>query len=201
MEKVRNFVVKYQVWFKLAAIALLICVLFTPYVKIIDYHHNLNEQAAISFWHIVLNNRLDIKDKIFVSPNSYHQFPAYVFLGWSVFLLSLITIVFLLISIFKKKFLIVASLSYIVNFIIIFSSLIYSIYAYKNSIIFTDQMNCVPNIAFYLSLLLFLANIFILIMYLIPKFKWNKIHKPTKAEQIATLEKRIEQLEQERDGK
>ena len=46
MEKVKAFVIKHQLWFKLAAIALLICTIFTPLSHIPFYQQFLTIQLG-----------------------------------------------------------------------------------------------------------------------------------------------------------
>lgn len=178
MEKIKNFVIKYQLWFKLAAIALLICVLFTPYIS----SGRAEVTGHMSFWDYVY-------DTSYYVPLIGLQFHWIV--SWIVFFISIISIVFVLLSLWKKPYFILFSISYIVDFIFIMAATIFACVYEK----FPNEI-AMPHVAFYISLILFIITILFLYFW-----KKDRLKKPTKSEQIAQLEKRIEQLEQERDGK
>ena len=94
MEKVRNFVVKYQVWFKLAAIALLICVLFTPLILSESY----DTRYTVSIWEFIKNYSANIN-------NMEPKYAVHWNLSWVIFFLTIIILILLCLSFWKKHLL------------------------------------------------------------------------------------------------
>lgn len=172
MEKIKNFVVKYQLWFKIGAIAIIICTVFVPFV-----HYGLStaNQFNYSIWYYIINTN-------FISPD--YRFLS--ILACLIFSLSIINLILLIVNCIVKKYFLANSIVYTINFL--FMTALYISYA-------CITINAIPHVGFYLALLLFLFNIFLL-YYLIKKRK--KTHQ-SKSDRIAELEKKVAELEKLND--
>jgi len=184
MEKIKNFVIKYQLWIKLVAIALLVCVIFTP----LERHS--------SIFNII---QADIR------VNDYaHKYSYYGIFSWFVFILTLSLIVLMIVSIFikNKNILLTISVLYIIDFIFIFLTILFCFIDFYYIIKYITTVggthwggphSTYPNIASFLSLILVVADL----MILIPLIKWKKQQprKKTNKQKIAELEQRIIELE------
>ena len=187
MEKVKNFVIKYQLWFKLAAIALLICVVSTPYVFWFANSKNIFEYYdQHSLWSV-------ISDKIIIPRYGYGKIT--VILCWISFILTTITILSLVLSIVKKnKFITFTIIIFFIDYLFLFTNSIYT--SWFRSEIYSHYGTCIPSYAFIVATLLFISAILILKQLI--QYKKTLPKNLSKTEQIAELEKRIEQLERER---
>mgnify|MGYP001624266957 CR=1 FL=1 len=191
MEKVKAFVIKHQLWFKLAAIALLVCIIFTPYTSIILPVANETYHFSI-FYYLTTNSNL--------SP-----YIALFSISIGICIITVFIIVLLFLSILKKNnkpFLSISLTSFGVLFILYLISLFLSIYTWGS---YTYEAPSIPHIAFYLLLLL---SVFVSFIAYYCYKEW-RIKQPRtqirsklkKTEQtIAELEKRIEELENRKDG-
>ena len=92
MEKFKNFVSKFQVLFKLAAIALLMVTVFAPTVSYLSHRTPFTSPWAF-IWHF-----LDLGEIPFNSHYSYVWFSC-----WAFVLISALLAILLLVSIFCKK--------------------------------------------------------------------------------------------------
>lgn len=183
MEKVKAFVIKYQLWFKLAAIALLVSTIFAPFV----YAPIEEVMNSYSFW-------VYIELSFILSPNLPQGL--HWILSWIILFVTIAIIVLFIVTIIRKtstKILYFGLYLYIIDFILILISTIWAC-IYERM---PNSISC-PHIAFYIALLLLVADIITLWQL----HKWTKNHprKPTKNERIAELEKRIEELENRKDG-
>lgn len=143
MEKVKAFVIKHQLWFKLAAIALLVCTIFTPTILQIP-----EKTPFISIWSFIYHH---IK---------YGEIPLnreyiFFFVSSYIFVISAITVaVLLLISIFRTKSLIFCLYIYLIDFVFFIIGASFLFYSYPSSI---------PHVGFYIELLLFIIDIICII--------------------------------------
>ena len=177
MDKIKSFVIKYQLWFKLAACILLVCMIFTPLLSVPFYNQQLNKSIE-TFVH-------NFHDFFISDPKSHAL--QYIFALISLILIICIIItVFLSIFIKYQQFYLIFSLSYIVCYVFIILTFI-SAGSYGHN---ESGFKGIPHIAFFLALLLLVADIICIVF-------WIKSHKPSpsKDERIAELEKRIEELE------
>lgn len=181
MEKIKNFVIKYQLWFKLAAIALLICVVFTPLILSESY----DTRYTVSIWEFIKNYSANIN-------NMEPKYAVHWNLSWVIFFLTIIILILLCLSFWKKHLLKLSCFLYILDFGIILVAAIFAC-KYEHGQ-YEENDFAIPFIAFFIAALLFILTL-LLIHYII---KNNK--SISKTERIAQLEKRIEQLEQERDS-
>ena len=193
MEKVKVFVIKHQLWFKLAAIALLVATIFTPFVHIhAGFKNGGTETVNFSIFDYVFRPSYA---KLYNNPSIFLFIAA-----WLAFIGSLGIIALLLFCLRNKdgKLILLCSYTYCLIFILILFATIYSLIFYtpflKNM---TASMNAwgIPHIAFFIALFLFVADI-LCIVYM----KKEYLRAPTKSERIAELEKRIEELENRKDG-
>lgn len=140
MEKVKVFVIKHQLWFKLAAIALLVGIIFAPYTFIIL--PVVNETYSFSiFYYLTTGSNL----------------PPYIALfsiSIGICIITVFIVILLSLSILKKTnkiFFSVSLISYGILFIFYLVSLFLSIYTWGS---YTYEAPSIPHIAFYLLLIL-----------------------------------------------
>lgn len=185
MDKFKSFVIKYQLWFKVIIIVLLLCVIFTPLVHI--HAEDLDTANYSVFDFVIRPSRLVV----------YNDPSILLFIcAWLAFIGTIIIICLLLCSFHfrnNRQLLRLSSILYLVVFAFILFVTIYSLAFYIP--LFRNMTNAaktwgIPHIAFYLALLLLVADIICTVF-------WIKSHKPSpsKDERIAELEKRIEELE------
>lgn len=174
MEKIKNFVVKYQIWFKIGAIAIIICTVFVPFV-----HYGLStaNQFNYSIWYYIINAN-------FISPD--YRFLSII--ACIIFSLSVINLVLLIINCFVKKYLLANSIIYIINFLFIIA--LYISYA-------CITINAIPHIGFFLALILFIFESFVL-HELIKHRKKNE--RSSDSDRIAELEKKVAELEAQKQN-
>lgn len=146
MEKVKAFVIKHQLWFKLVAIALLICTIFTPLSHIPFYQQFLNYSA----WELT---KLVKIFSSFINPAEGIQ---YVFACVSVCLIFS-DIALLIVSVFLKNSLILKSTLFIYTLAFITLTLA-MIFACVNEQVSKTTI-IIPHIAFFLALLLLIIDI------------------------------------------
>ena len=184
MIKLKNFIVKHQVWFKLIACALLVCVIFTPLVR-----HS-------SIFNII---KSDIRVDEYLNKYAY-----YGIFSWFAFIFTLICIVLTVVSFFinNKNIILTISVIYILDFIFILLSVLFRFIDFYYSIKYITTVggthwggprSTYPNIASFLSIILFIFDLILLI----PLIKWKKQQprKKTNKQKIAELEQRIIELE------
>lgn len=197
MKKVKAFVVKHQVLFKLMAIVMLVCIIFLPYVLIIEDAYGTNgtqKQSAITIFQTIINARLGLDKKYFITPNRDGDCPAQPILGRISFVLLLFTIIFLAISIKKQKVFYISLILFIIAAIFSFLFFFYSYSCYSTYII-RRYGTVLPNVAFYIALLLLAADVACIIL-----LRKKQPRRQTKSEKIAELERRIEELEKRKGG-
>lgn len=168
MDKFKSFVIKYQLWFKLAACILLVCMIFTPTI-----HQTILNTPFTSVWSFIWYHH-----RWGLTFNREYVFYFYCYYAFVIITIALI--VLLLVSIFQKKIFALCQFLYILDFIVYILGAVFMFY----------NSPSIPHIAFYLALLLLVADIICTVF-------WIKSHKPSpsKDERIAELEKRIEELE------
>lgn len=169
MEKIKNFVVKYQLWFKIGAIVIIICTVFVPFV-----HYGLSSanQFDVSIWDYVLNLNVISPDYRYLS-----------ILSCIIFSFSIINLILLLVNCFVKKYLLTNSIVYTINFL--FMVALYISYA-------CITINTIPHVGFFLALILFIFNCFVL--YNLVKHQ-KESRSSSDSERIAELEKKVTELE------
>lgn len=182
MEKFKNFVSKFHWLFKLAAIALLVVMIFAPFI-----YFSPARTRYDSFWMLT---------KLFIGLD-FSLYNQYV-LGLGCFITviaAVVTAVLLAASLFWKKLLRIALFFYIFVFAIAASCTIYFMTSNSYYSIFTlpESVTKIPYIAFYAAIILLIADIVTLVLMKKPISK--------KDAKIADLEKRIEELENGKDGK
>lgn len=143
MERVKAFVIKYQLWFKLAAIALLVATIFAPfYIMIVgdDIWQNY------SIWYYATNN-------------SYIDYVRPLTILYII--LALCAIILLTFSIFLKNKIVIITyfISYLIAFILL-TVAVSCICTELNSKISTNGY-CIPNVAYFISIFLLFTSIFI----------------------------------------
>lgn len=180
MEKFKNFVCKFHWLFKLAAIALLMVTVFAPFVYFSPAITRYN-----SFWML---------SKLFIGLDFslYDEF----LLGIGCFITviaSLLVACLLTISIFWKKLLRFSLFLYLLIFACAISCAIYFMTIAPLFFGFSPSTIRTPHIAFYVAIILLIADIATLVLIKKPISK--------KDAKIAELEKRIEELENGKDGK
>lgn len=219
MEKVKAFVIKHQLWFKLAAIALLIAVIFTPYVYIKEIGQgNISKQTAITIFQTVINYRIGTGN-YFLFPNMRGECPTQPILAWISFFLIILTIGLICVSLKKQKSLLFSLISFYFSTITAFTFYIYSFFCIKKYLMFGYGVT-IPNISFFLLVLLFIFSLFLSCSFY---KKWRVKHpkQKTKSEisekiddmyvislqekieqdrKIENLENRIKELENRKDG-
>ena len=172
MEKFKNFVSKFQVLFKLAAIALLVVMVFAPFVSINPFTY------SVLFY---------IENVAYLTEEWKHLATvAYIILA-----LSALTILLLVISFFYKKILSACLYIFLLDFIT-FGIIAISIITMSLTSSGTYATPAIPHIAFYVAIILLIADIATLVLMKKPISK--------KDAKIAELEKRIEELENGKDG-
>lgn len=190
MEKVKAFVIKYQLWFKLAAIALLVCTIFTPYTCIILPVVNEVHMFSI-FYYLTL-----LTDKILPVYAALFSFSVCICIATA---LIIVLLVFSILKKTNKPFLFITLITFGVLFFCYLLSLFFSIYAWGS---YTYNAPTIPHIAFYLLLIL---SVFVAFVshYFYKDCRAKHSHKSTTKtkQKIAELEKRIEELENRKDGK
>ena len=135
MEKVKAFVIKHQLWFKLAAIALLVCTVFTPLVY---YGYSGKNEFYPTIWeHILLGQSI---------ANQYYFISVFAYFYLSITILIIVLLIF---SFFNKKVLKITLYFYYID----------TAFLLGISIFYFTQPNACPHIAFFLSLLLLIADI------------------------------------------
>lgn len=153
MEKVRNFVVKYQVWFKIIEIILLLGIIFLPLCQLIFY----GENETKSIWYFVSHssnvNNIDTLN------HALH----YIF-AWIVLILSLVIVLLTILSSFFKKQSINTTTMILqsFNFLFIILTLIWTC-IYEHNV---WEPNGIPHISFYLSIFNTMVFIFLTIFTL-----------------------------------
>ena len=172
MEKFKNFVCKFHWLFKLAAIALLMVMAFAPAVSFLSHR-----TPFTSPWAFILHF-LDLGEIPFNSQSSYVWFSC-----WAFVLISALLAILLLASIFYKKIFYICIALYFIDLI---PFIICIVVLFKSA-------PAIPSIAFYAALVLLIADIATLVLMKKPISK--------KDAKIADLEKRIEELENGKDGK
>lgn len=172
MEKFKNFVSKFHWLFKLAAIALLVVMIFAPTVSYLSHR-----TPFTSPWAFILHF-LDLGEIPFNSQSSYVWFSC-----WAFVLISTLLAILLLVSIFCKKIFYGCLVLYFIDLI---PFIICSVFLFQNA-------PAMPSIAFYAALVLLIADIATLVLMKKPQSK--------KDAKIAELEKRIEELENGKNGK
>ena len=175
MEKVKAFVIKHQLWFKLAAIALLIAMFFIPFATLFYY----DQADSVSFFFYIKNYK--------------YKSSSYLWYDLAIIQIILIALscISIFMSLFKQKFTFYSFFLYLPCFLIYFIAYFQGLIAYE---IMTEFI-FIPNITFFLSVLLLIFDIISIVF-------WKKAqpYVPTKNERIAELEKRIEELENRKDG-
>jgi len=192
MEKIKNFVIKYQLWIKLVAIALLVCVIFTPYIYVKSKALGLTVVGKETFWNLIKYN-----DNALKYPANYRfHFTS----SWFIFFITLFAICSIITSFFikTKKIILISTFLNIINFPLILATTLHTVWFGKNTASNDVQILNIPHIAFFFAFILFGLSIIIL-PYLIKQIKLEYTNKPhilSKNEKISELEKRIKQLEE-----
>ena len=174
MNKLKSFVIKYQLWFKLAACILLVCMIFAPTI-----HQTILNTPFTSVWSFIWHRfRWGV-----IPMNDKYVF--YFYCYYAFVIITIVLIVLLIISIFQKKIFALCQFLYIIDFIV---------FILGAAFMFYNSPSC-PHIAFYIAFLLLIADIVCII-------SWLKSHKSkSKSERIAELEKRVQELEaNKKDG-
>lgn len=141
MEKVKAFVIKYQLWFKLAAIALLVATIFFPfYVMVVDGEIWQN----YSIWYYATNN-------------AYIDFVRPLTIAVLILLLSVIILSGLNLFFKRKQIIITLLFLYLFTFVLITIAVSCVCVELKEAI--NNKGYCIPNLAYYLAILLFFADI------------------------------------------
>ena len=170
MDKIKSFVIKYQLWFKLAAIVLLVGMFFIPFATLFYY----DQADSVSF--------------LFYVKNYEYKSSSYLWYDLAIIqiILTVIISVSIFVSIFNQKFIIYSLFLYLPHFLIYFIAFFQGLITYE---IMTEFI-FIPNIAFFLSLILLIFDIISIVF-------WKKNHHSasTKNERIAELEKRLAELE------
>ena len=159
MEKIKNFVIKYQLWIKLVSIALLVCVIFTPYIVSAINLGKKDYVSSYSFWNLIIDNN-----------DSQEYLPKYRFhfiSTWFIFFIILTVISLIIINIVTKKsnLLTFACIFFIIAFFIILATEGYSLWFYYYAQIKPSGLPgyTFPHIAFFISILLIFLDIMVLI--------------------------------------
>ena len=167
MDKIKSFVIKYQLWFKLVACILLVCIIFTPTI-----HQTILNTPFTSVWSFIWHHH-----RWGLTFNREYVFYFYCYYAFVIITIALI--VLLIVSIFQKKFFALCQFLYILDF---------RVYILGAAFMFYNSPS-IPHIAFYLALLLLVADIISIVF-------WFKSHKSSSQnDRIAELESRIEKLE------
>ena len=179
MEKIKNFVVKYQLWFKIGISILIFIGFFIPFFS----EQNIPTpqlKPHLSYLYELPNREYNLN----LSPLSI---PILIFLSLS------IAFIFISIILRPPYFLLLSCLVYCIAFIFLFAN-------FFQWLCFSEQydISIIPHIAFFLYLLIFLFDIVVSI-YLIKHFRKIYPKKPTKSDRIAVLEKKVAELEKLND--
>ena len=192
MDKIKSFVIKYQMWIKLAIIALLICSVFTPIIHI--HIGNLSSVNCSLFDLIAKTSNVPLES----DPNIF------LFIcSWIAFIGIIAIIVLLLLNLhFRRATLdFYCTVIYILVFALTLFVTIYSLVIFtpflKNSMNINKTWG-IPHIAFYLLCLLFIFNA--VVLYFMKKLKMANQQQPD-SDRIAELESRIEKLESQNTKK
>ena len=180
MEKFKNIVSKFHWLFKIAAIALLMVTVFAPFVYFSPAITRYN-----SFWML---------SKLFIGLD-FSLYDEYL-LGLGCFIsviASLLAACLLAISIFWKKLLRFSLFLYLLIFACAIFCATYFMTIAPLFFGFSPSTIRTPHLAFYAAIILLIADIATLVLMKKPISK--------KDEKIAELEKRIEELENGKDGK
>ena len=174
MDKIKNFVVKYQLWFKIICALLALSAIFSPQI--------LLSQNSDTFSYTLLH----IYD---VNSHGSDCLLAIELIIPLCVLFCLCALLFL-VSIFikKKSFCFFISICYFVTFLFLATEHILLCSVYKNA---SSSISIIPHVGFYLALLLFLFDLFLL-YYLI---KERKQTRQSRSDRIAELEKKVAELE------
>lgn len=218
MEKVRcfvnkskNFITRNKIWFVSGVIFLSIALLFTPMfsVKMTDILYGDRWKTVIDHKIISYFTPIPIILNIF-SP----YYPNIVEL--SIYDYSPLILIFVVLTIIE----IIGAILYlfiknnkllnficgvnIISFIVFLSELIRlsCLINYSHINDYSEYLcRVIPHIAFYFTLLLFIASLTVVCYNAYSSYRKNHPQKITKNVHIAQLEKRIEQLEQEKESK
>lgn len=169
MEKIKNFVVKYQLVFKLCIIVLLIVGFFIPFFCMASLPEDDYSLTSLTASEI---------EREYLSLQTY-TVPFFVFC-------SLIS-VFLIVHVFVKKaiFIYITCGLYIIAFALLLADFFQWMYILHETI---------PHISFWLYFLLFVFNAFA-VVFLIKDFRKIYPKKLNKTDRIAELEKKVAELE------
>lgn len=217
MEKVKAFVKKskdficiHKFWFIIGAIAIAIALLFSPlfsikwtYIRygdsrktIIDNKEILYQTPALLIFNI-FQGRYQNSDY-----SLYYEYSPLLLIFFCLFLIAIISIIIYLV-LKKNKFLNFSCTINILAFIFFIAELIRlsSLINYTYIEDYVDNLcRVIPHAAFYFTLLLFIVSVIVLSMNIYNAYRKKHPRAPTKNERIAELEKRIEELENRKDG-
>ena len=175
MEKIKNFVVKYQLWFKIICALLALSSFFAPQIFL-----SLNgDTVSYTLLHIYEANSY--------GPDSLLAIELIIPLCVLFCLCALLYLVSIFVK--KKSFCFFISICYFVTFLSLAIEHIFLCSAYKNA---SSSINTIPHVGFFLALILFIFDCFVL--YVLIKHRKENI-PPTKSDRIAELEKKVAELE------
>ena len=188
MEKVKAFVIKHQLWFKLAALALLIAMLFTPFTFIVLPVSNEIHSFSILYYLSVESN---------LSP-----YIALFSISICICIITAFIAIILLLSIWKKSdrlFLSISLVSFGVLVLFYLSSFFLSFYTWGS---YTYEVPSIPHIAFYLLLILSIFISFVVYFVIKNGEKGSPSTNGKKqniGKRIKVTENKIKELENRKD--
>lgn len=210
IKKSKDFICAHKFLFIIGAIVIAIALLFSPlfsikwtYIRygdsrktIIDRKETMYQTPAILIFNI-FQGRYQNPDY-----SLYYEYSPILLIFFCLFIIAIVSIIIYLV-LKKNKFLNFSCGINILAFIFFIAELIRlsSLINYTHIEDYEDNLcRVIPHVAFYFALLLFIASVIVLSMNIYNAYRKKHPRAPTKNERIAELEKRIEELENRKDG-
>ncbi len=196
MNRLKSFVIKYQLWITLISIILYIVMLFSPmytlkftYIRYGDRYKTIIDNKVINY---------QIKKGILFNMHDIFNILIVVF----VVAYILLSICYLIKK--KKIFLNLSCSCSILSFVFIVSYIVSKAKEFNFSHIddYSDEiLTTIPHVAFYIGFIIFIFCTIVLAINIYIHYKSTHPNIQTKSERIAELEKRVQELEaNKKDG-